>query len=129
MNHFLRFYMLIAIALFFSCKSDKTAPEQYDLEGKWNIYEASRDGELTTTLEDGYFLFRDSIMETNILGNPIEGKYIFESEAFRHDSSLPATYKITEYSSDTMQLRTEIREFDFIFKLQRISDATPINEQ
>jgi len=122
-NSFLPLFTLCILVL--GCKSDNTVKKSYELEGKWDIYEAYRDGNLTTTLEDGFFEFQDSQMVTNILGSPIDGVYILDNKSIQHESSLSATYHISNYSSDSMELETEIRGFDFLFKLQRIADTIP----
>lgn len=108
-----------------SCKSDNSSGIDYDLAGSWGIYEAYRDGVLTTTLEDGFFEFQDTMMTTNIMGSPISGSYNMEKNQFSHDSALPVKYEISEYSvtGDTMHLETEIRGFDFLFKVERIKDT------
>jgi hypothetical protein len=120
-------YLLLFIALSAGCKRNEPMEEVYELEGKWDIYEAYRNNELTNTLEDGYFLFSDSIMETNILGSPISGAYTLSSTSFSHNSSLPAEYKIISYSKDTLEVDTEIRNYRFKFRLLRERDSIPGN--
>lgn len=122
------FNLLVFVALCVACKSDEPMKEMYELEGKWEIYEAYRNNELTNTLEDGYFLFSDSTLETNILGSPISGSYKLTSTSFLHSSSLPVEYKIKSYSKDSLELDTEIRNYRFKFKLQRASDSIPGNQ-
>ncbi|WP_235295750.1 hypothetical protein [Portibacter marinus] len=115
----------VVIGLAYGCKSDNKSELNYELEGRWSIYEAYRDGDLTTTLEDGFFEFQDSQLVTNILGSPISGVYKLEQNAFNHNSALPATYQIKSYNQDSMELETEIRGFDFLFKLHKALDTIP----
>ena len=120
---YVSFLLLAIVAFAYSCSSDNSNEMTYELEGTWNIYEAYRDGDLTTTLEDGFFEFEDSILTTNILGSPISGKYQLSDDSFQHNSSLNATYNIEDYSRDSMELQTEIRGFDFLFRLTKASDT------
>lgn len=106
-----------------SCKSDEKSGIDYDLAGKWDVYEAYRNKTLTTTLEDGYFLFQDSVLETNIIGSPISGNFSLVENTFQHESELPAQYRIGYYSSDTIHLNTQIQGFKFLFKLTRATDS------
>jgi len=101
------------------CKGDSEESMNYELAGKWKIYEAFRDGDLTTTLEDGYFEFIDSVMTTNILGSPVSGQFAIKDGLISHESSLAVTYDISHYSGDTMHLSTEIRGYDFLFKIEK----------
>jgi hypothetical protein len=120
--------LLLLLIIAGSCKSNEPMDDVYELEGKWEIYEAYRNNQLTNTLEDGYFLFSDSTMETNILGSPIYGAFSLLNSAFTHDSTLPATYQIVEYSKDTMEVDTEIRNYKFKFKLHKQLDSIPANQ-
>lgn len=119
------FLLLVILVFAYGCKTDNKATANYELDGKWSIYEAYRDGDMTNTLEDGFFEFQDSQLITNILGSPISGAYQMMDGSFKHESSLPATYEIKEYSGDTMNIETEIRGFDFLFKLERMTDSIP----
>lgn len=115
---------LIMMMGLWGCNSDTKDGESYKLEGKWQIFEALRNNEVTTTLDDGYFSFRDSTMETNIMGSPISGKFRLVGNIISHDSELPIDYEIESYHGDTLELETSIRGFDFIFKVIREDTAT-----
>lgn len=127
MSRSLFLYGIILLALSFACKPDQSVKQSYTLDGNWEIYEAYRDSELTTTLEDGYFTFSDSTMETNILGSPISGTYKLTENTFLHDSRLPIEYEILSYSADTMELSTQVRGFSFKFMLEKKNDTIPEN--
>jgi hypothetical protein len=114
----------IMMIMVWGCNSDTTGGEIYKLEGKWQIFEAMRNNEVTTTLDDGYFSFRDSTMETNIMGSPISGKFKLIGNIISHESELPVDYEIESYHGDTLELGTSIRGFDFIFKVVKEDTAT-----
>jgi len=120
-------FTVVLLTLLVGCKTDESAEVSYELEGNWEIHEAFRNDEVTTTLEDGYFKFVDSTMETNILGSPIVGSFSLEGSAFSHNSSLPAKYSISKYSQNSMELETKIRGFEFLFKLTKATDSIPEN--
>ncbi|GLR16224.1 hypothetical protein [Portibacter lacus] len=127
MNKYANRIVFLLVVLLFGCNSDQKSGEALDLEGNWTIYEAYRNNDVTTTLEDGYFKFSDSLMETNILGSPISGKYILDGHNFTHESELPVTYEIDSYVTDSMELNTEIRGFKFKFLLHKTLDTIPSN--
>lgn len=114
--------ILLLIFIFLaSCKQDRVPEQEINLEGKWNIYEAYRNNELTNTLQEGYFMFKDSLMETNILGEEISGTYFLEENVITHTSVLQADYKVVNYATDSMELTTTIQGFDFRFKIEKDS--------
>jgi hypothetical protein len=123
-------YSLIGVTLtLVACKKDKEVAINYDLEGRWEVYEALRNNALTNTLEDGYFIFEDSIMKTNIVGTEVEGKFSLVGDQFNHESALPVDYHIDYYGQDTLHLNTLIRGFQFDFKLLKVRDTIPVNPE
>ncbi len=128
MGKLMTFLSLVLLVCIGACKQDAKVPQiDYDLEGNWDIYEAYRNKKLTTTLEDGYFTFSDSIMETNIVGSPVKGAIRLTENQFEHVSELPIRYIIDHYSVDTLHLSTEIQGYEFLFKLNRAADTIPEN--
>ena len=110
---------ILFILLIFACKSDSSKNMDYDLNGRWLLYEAYRNGSLTNTLEDGYFMFQDGFLETNIIGEVVEGEFALEGNQFRHQSAAPVLYTIREFSSDSLHLESKIQGFNFLFKLYK----------
>ena len=125
MTRLFSFFLLFIILALAACKLDNNGGMNYELEGNWSMYEAYRNNSLTNTLEDGYFNFQDSMLETNIIGSPITGKFRIMNDAFVHESELPVKYDISFYSKDTLHLNTQIQGFKFLFKLQRAIDSIP----
>lgn len=105
------------LLLFFSCNSSDRINSQ--LQGKWKLIDAYRNGRRTSTMENVYFNFwnKDSI-ETNI---PISEKLIYSSYKLDGNdivlSSDLEKFYVDKISNDTLQLQTNISNYIFSFLL------------
>ena len=117
-------FSLLILLVLIACKSD-TMNGRVDLEGKWELYSALRNNKTTGTLKNGFFSFKDTIMETNITGSLVSGRYEIDGNSIVHHSTMPATYKVNYLSNDTLHLNTEIQGFKFLFQLQKALDTIP----
>ncbi len=122
---FIQVFVLLSFILVLSCKNDKVEKNFLNVEGRWEMYEAYRNDVETNTLEDGYFLFQDSILETNIIGSPITGPFSVGDKSFTHKSDLPVTYDVAYFNNDTLHLTTLIQGFKFDFMLHKVMDTIP----
>ena len=104
-----------------SCK-EETSPEFVDIVGKWEVYNALRNNQPTSTLQNAYFEFvNDSVMKTNILGTEMESAYEFgpKDKSIRQYSNPLIEYQIRDFSQDTLKLAAKIREYSFQFFLAK----------
>ena len=112
---------LVTFFLFSSCKED-TLGSKVDIKGRWEVYNALRNNQPTSTLQNAYFEFvNDSVMKTNILGSEIESAYEFgpQKKSIRQYGNPLIEYQIREISEDSMKLSAKIREYSFQFFLAR----------
>lgn len=108
--------------IFSGCKSDSNAVKeitQDDLLGEWMIYYATRNGNVTKSLESGNFVFQaDNLMTSNLFNssnslNFTYDKGTIEIEGDPNISSL----KIQKLEKDTLILSSKMRVFDMEFHL------------
>jgi len=122
--------ILIGVSLLSGCE-----PEPQDTSsiiGKWNVYDATRNGRRTTTLEDAYFNFvNDTLLLTNILREEQAFSYVYADDKIRVDGPLKTTYIVSQPSGDTINLYGAIKGYDFGFFTVRdtISDIPDLNDE
>lgn len=119
MRRYLFLVFIVSGILAPGCKNDSKLDLEVILDGNWVIDEAFRNNELTKTLDNGYFRFKNDSMETNIIGKPVSGGVEIIGNTFVHESELPVTYSIAYYNEDTLHLLAQIQSFNFLFKLSK----------
>ena len=108
-----------------ACTSDRQAEAdtQKQLEGKWELKEAFRNGKVAESLDDLYFEFYDDgQMRTNILGS--SGLFPYEIDGVNivqdgGEDGLDVSYEIKSQSDTLLVLATVLRRYNFEFKLSR----------
>lgn len=126
MNFKLSILYLISIFLVFSCKSDPaTIDENLSEVGNWSIIASTRNNKPTSTLKDGYFDFGEgNVMKTNILGGEADFDYSRDGNVINQklgpelQSAMGVdhiNYIIEKLSSDTLILKSKIRNYNFEF--------------
>ena len=123
-NRYLIALAFLPLILFQDCKSGDQKGDNEILEGKWMIYDATRNGRQTTTLKDGYMIFsEDNILETNILGDVTRssfqhnGNHLVSSSPFQYD------FNVISLTSDSLHLNGKMKAFDMNFYLKRYVDT------
>lgn len=117
---------LVALTLtsffFGGCKGEPDNTAQL-LEGRWELVEATRDGQPSETLQDLYFEFLpDGQLNTNIAGGPESALYELDKKTIRQrQSRIEADYTIEEISAQTLVISANIRDYAFRFKLAKSS--------
>ena len=109
------FFCFSLLFTIISCDNSKEI--NTNLQGKWKIINASRNGRSTLTLEKGYFEFwnHDSI-RTNILGEILTASYNINDEIISSSSELSEII-VVKAKLDTIFLKTEISNYLFSFTL------------
>ena len=131
----MRFLGILFVISVYSCNNapSKSNDSTVPLEGKWLMEAATRDGKLTETLKDSYFIFESpNILINNINRREQSFEYkLAGNNKIEQRGSLDLDYTILKHNSDTLVLKTEIRDYDFQFLLVRDTisfEDIPLNE-
>lgn len=113
-------YFVIGIFLLFAsgCKKDKV-DDSGKLLGRWDIIEATRNGQATESLDQLFFeFFQDGKMRTNILGATEDAVYSMESMIIKQrESQLEIDYTVDSLTDSVLNMYTTINRFNFRFRL------------
>ena len=107
--HFLKTGVLLSSLLLSSCNEDQAATEAA-LIGRWDIQEAYRSGESTTTMMGMFFQFtKDGKLLTNIAGE--EEEYVYEVDdqhILQSEGTIEADYAIEKLDNNQLILTTTL---------------------
>lgn len=114
----LLYFVIIIGSLLFSCKSDtpNTTASKDNLQGKWEIIDAKRNGKQTELLKNGFFNFENNELTSNI---NLSADTITEVFTVTDNNIIlnNSRYNVLYNTSDTLILSTRISNFDFEFTL------------
>lgn len=119
------------ITIFIACKGDNnTGYESLDIEGKWSIEAALRNGKRTTTLKDGYIEFnKEGKLITNILGRKTTSNYELKDNFLNSDGDFLYGFTIDKIVGDTLILSGKMKTFDMAFYLLKSIDSTSLESK
>lgn len=110
----------IFLLLITSCNEDKSQFDSSDLEGKWTVVSASRNGKATRTFSNAYFIFSsDQSLETNFSGDLIQAAYELKDGTIIQQGDPVVRYDLANWADTSVTLRFQIQEFNFEFVLGR----------
>ena len=114
-------FLLIGVTALSACQDTQEIDRREYLLGRWEIQEARRNGQATESLEELYFeFFQDGKMTTNLLGVPETASYdLEENELRQRDSQMDIDYQIEELTDSLLVLTTNLRDYDFRFRLHK----------
>lgn len=114
-------FFFIGVAALSACQDSQEIDRQEYLLGRWEIQEARRNGQATESLQELYFeFFQDGKMTTNLLGAAETASYELEDGELRQrDSQLDIDYRIEELTDSLLILTTNLRDYDFRFRLHK----------
>lgn len=115
--------LFIYAIVFTGCGKD-AVDEGPQLEGRWEVEEARRNGRLTESLRGLYFDFgQEGSFTTNISGMDENGRYeVSENSIATSEVQLSLDYKINELSDSTLELTSVFQDYRFFFRFRRIAD-------
>lgn len=115
--------LLLLVTGSFACRQEQNKKTEELILGRWEIQEAFRNGRPTESLAELYFEFLpDGKMSTNLTGAPENAHYEIDGNQLRQtESQLPADYIIEELSDTALVLTTQLRGFDFQFRLHPVA--------
>ena len=114
--------VLFSGALFFlSNCGDDNAVTTAELAGRWDIQNATRNGEPTTTMEGMYFVFsEDGKLLTNMTGAEETYSYELDGETIlQRDGTIEADFLIESLAEGELILTTELRNKQFRMVLRQ----------
>lgn len=90
-----------------------------EIQGNWNIINASRNGRPTSTFENGFIrIWNNDSLETNITGDLIRTNYKLQKKMILTDDKLPVLNVINK-EKDTMAFQFIINETHFHLVLSK----------
>jgi len=113
--------LTIGLATLLACQDTQETDRQEHLLGRWELQQAFRNGQVTESLQELYFEFyQDGEMSTNILGASETAAYeLDDNNLQQRDSQLDIDYRIEELSDSLLVLTTNLRNYDFRFRLRK----------
>ncbi len=106
------FFTLLLVLV--SCTSDsnggskKVSVEQ--LNGKWSLTSAERNGQETGSLEGTFMQFSGDKMLCNFTGEEVNSTFTFENNEIIHGHQI---YKIVQFTPSELITTTQLMGFDF----------------
>jgi hypothetical protein len=115
--------LLLSIALLLLTVSCGEEPQNIQelLPGRWELKQATRNGELTRSLADLYYEFDDKgTMRTNLPVAKGESTYQISGQSIEQDQEGNViAYTVASITDSTLVLQTELRDTPFQFDLIR----------
>ncbi len=114
-------FVTIGLVGLSACQDTEETIRQEYLLGRWELQQAYRNGQVTESLQELYFdFYQDGKMSTNILGAPETATYeLEENELRQRDSQMDIDYQVEELSDSLLILTTNLRNYDFRFRLNK----------
>jgi len=115
-------FMLFMLFFIIGCKPDGNALKeitQEDLVGEWEIYHATRNGNVTKSLEKGNFVFQaDNLVTSNLFSSPNSLNFTYNKANIKIEGDPNITFlKIQKLQKDTLVLSSKMKVFDMEFYL------------
>ena len=120
-SHYKAIKLLLIFNLLLTNLSCSLRDIDSEIQGTWNICDASRNGRPTSTFENGYIRFWDSdSLETNLTGELIITNYKLRKKMISTDDKLPVL-NVINFDKDTMSFQFIINETHFHLVLSKSS--------
>ena len=122
-KYLLAFSLLTMVA----CNDDPTTDDttvKDQLTGRWELIEATRNGQVTETLSSAYMEFlEDGTLATNLAGGREVVNYETDGTILSiKDGRMPMEYGIETLSESALVLTMSMREIPFRLSLQRATN-------
>lgn len=113
--------ILILTLLFFSCGSDLPV-DSVDLNGTWEIVQAKRNGDITSTLDKAFFMFSDNEVKHNFNGDTVSVSYTKSKYELSINDEMLKTLTLKSVSKDTVEFKTKIANHKFEFLMHKVDE-------
>ena len=124
---------LFLVVLLIGCGSctDEPTPEEDQLGdqllGHWSLTEATRNGQLTESLQGLFFEFEEpNSLTTNISGAPATVTYKYEEGTISHTlNGIEEDFAVKTLTDSVLVLTTKMRSYPFVFSFERTQQPAP----
>lgn len=107
---------LLMIGLVIGCK-EKVAIELSQLQGRWNVNKALRNGKETITMQSAYFMFpNDKSVISNLINNEESTTFTLSGNKL---SMGDFVFEVEEFDGSNMKMSGKINEFDLELYLRK----------
>ena len=108
----------------FGCKSDPNGIREIvveDLMGEWEIFYATRNGNITKSLEKGNFVFQaDNLVSSNLFNTPNNLNFTYDKGTISIEGEPNISYlTVKKLKNDTLVLSSKMKVFDMEFFLSK----------
>lgn len=117
-------FALLAVFAFVGCRSDANSTKEIttdDLLGKWEIFYATRNGNVTKSLENGNFLFQaDNLVSSNLFNSPNSLNFTYDRGTIKIEGdSNVNSLKVKKLQNDTLIMTSKMKVFNMEFHLTK----------
>jgi hypothetical protein len=121
-------FLLLLFSTLMACGNDSSEDQGPQLEGRWEIDRALRNGRPAESLAKLFFEFgKAASFTTNISGEVETGTYeVIEHEIATAGISLPMIYKVNTLTDSTLVMKSSLSRYRFEFFLRRAPDQTEV---
>lgn len=121
-------FLLLLFSTLMACGNDASEDQGPQLEGRWEIDRALRNGRPAESLAKLFFEFgEDASFSTNISGEVETGTFeVVEEEITTTGMSLPMVYKVGTLTDSTLVMKSSLSRYRFEFFLRRAADQTEV---
>lgn len=121
----LLFIFVVSITLA-SCGEDgktKLPPIEKLEDGRYVVVGAKRNGKTTGTLNSGFYEIKNDSAFTNLTQtlDSIGTSFLLKNNQISHEDPSALNFIVSKMTSDTLELRTELKGFDFELYLVKAS--------
>ena len=123
----IRFYFMTLLgAVLIACNggnSNQQKIQAAQIQGSWEVIEASRNGQATESLDGLFFRFSDNgTLTTNLMGSDVESPYELSGNTIVQKGDDALSYTIGEVADNRLVLETKLQDMDFKLVLQKVTD-------
>jgi len=119
------FALAFIVLILFACVNDGTKSTKQNIQGKWELYAAERDGKNIATLEGTYFHFMGDTLVSNfpiVPTTPYTVPIKITANSITNlDQNVVFMLEPNDYT-DTLHLSTTVRDNGFDLMLQRVEE-------
>lgn len=115
-------FILFVLFICNGCKLDSNALKEItkeDLFGRWEIFYATRNGNVTKSLENGNFVFQaDNLVSSNLFNSSNTLNFTYDKGTIKIEGDPNMSFlKVNKLQNDTLIVSSKMKVFDMEFHL------------